>query len=294
MQRMCLCGVSLCRVWRQVGGKLPLCWVGLKRWVQVAALLVPISACAELPATPPEPLTVPATDSDNDNMTVPAKSYWPWETGDAQQPPKPEPYKIPTMSGDKLNFRDKPAALVKAPRIDADAVYDYVLACFPGKSKWNIDVSLRAQLADGADRILTDSDYSTSNLGNSYVAIVADLPLYSAKEFDREREREYRRRQDVAKVVADFITAIASRNHAIRELALYRSLEARAALRVQQGIVEATEQVTYLEKVAGSQESLIKQEARIMESRLKLSGMCEPTQAERINGWLKTVSTVPQ
>jgi len=99
---------------------------------------------------------------------------------------------------------------------------------------------------------------------------------------------------ETAATVADFITAIASRNHAVRELALYRSLEARAALRVQQGIVEAAEQVKYLEKVAGSQETLVKQEAKIMENRLKLAGMCDPINAENINTWLKQVSAVPR
>ena len=90
------------------------------------------------------------------------------------------------------------------------------------------------------------------------------------------------------------MTAIASRNHAIRELALYRSLEARSAIRVQQGIIEASEQVGYLEKVASSQEKLITDEAKIMESRLLLAGMCDPKNAESIGGWLKKVSAVPK
>ena len=102
------------------------------------------------------------------------------------------------------------------------------------------------------------------------------MPLYSGRELDREKEREYVRRKDTAKAVADFISAIAGRNHAVRELALYRSLEARAAVRVQQGVTEATEQVGYLEKVASSQEKLITEETKIMESRLLLAGMCDP------------------
>ncbi len=134
----------------------------------------------------------------------------------------------------------------------------------------------------------------STELGSSYVAIVASMPLYSMTELNREREREHARRQEVAGVVADFIAAIASRNHAIRELALYRSLEARSSLRVQQGIAESTEQVKYLEKVAASHEALIKQEAKIMDTRLKLSGMCDPVNAKAINTWLKQVSAVPQ
>lgn len=52
--------------------------------------------------------------------------------------------------------------------------------------------------------------------------------------------------------------------------------------------------MAYLEKVATSRESLIKQEAKIMESRLKLSGLCDPVNAKVINTWLKNISAVPQ
>jgi hypothetical protein len=89
------------------------------------------------------------------------------------------------------------------------------------------------------------------------------------------------------------VTSIASRNHAIRELALYRSLEARAYIRVQQGIVSASEQVTYLEKVADSQKNLIKAEARIMESRLRMSSTCESEKHLAMNNYLKHVSAIP-
>ena len=221
-------------------------------------------------------------------------SFWPWVTdGEAQQPPKPAPYKIPTLSGDNLDFKTQPSALVKAPKIDADAVYQYVLDCYPETSKWNLDVNLRAQIASTPDSILSSAGTSSTELGSAYVAIVASLPLYSSKELNREKQRESMRRQDVASTVSHFIAALASRNHAIRELALYRSLEARAAIRVQQGITEATEQVKYLEKVAASHETLIKQEAKITESRLKLAGMCDPLNARSITTWLKTISAVP-
>jgi len=222
-------------------------------------------------------------------------SFWPWKQEEARQPPKAQPYKIPTLNGDNLNFKAKPPPLVKAPNIDADAVYEYVLACYPAASKWNLDVNLRAQIANNPEtNILSSAGTSPTELGSNYVAIVASLPLYSSKELNREKEREAMRRQTTATIVADFIAAIASRNHSIRELALYRSLETRSALRVQQGISEAKEQMAYLEKVATSRESLIKQEAKIMESRLKLSGLCDPLNARTINTWLKNISAVPQ
>jgi hypothetical protein len=272
----------------------------LKPWVLAAVLLVPINAAANplYDAESASPIDNPAESLISDSEgTEAAKStlfsFWPWQEGEAAQPPKAQPYKIPTLSGDDLDFKTKPPPLVKAPKIDADAVYQYVLDCYPEASKWNLDVNLRAQIASTPDSILSSAGTSTTELGDSYLAIVASMPLYSSSELNREKERESLRRQTVATTVADFIAAIASRNHAIRELTLYRGLEARAAIRVQQGISEAAEQVTYLEKVAASHETLIRQEAKIMESRLKLAGMCDPANAATINDWLKTTSAVP-
>ena len=275
--------------------------MALKRWVLAAVLLVPISAASDplYDAEPAKPIenSEESLISDSDATEAaenPLFSFWPWKDGEAQQPPKAKPYKIPTLSGDDLNFKAKPPPLVKAPKIDADAVYQYVLDCYPEASKWNLDVNLRAQIASTPESILSSEGTNTTELGSSYLAIVASLPLYSSKELNREKERESLRRQNVATIVADFIAAIASRNHAIRQNALYRGLETRSALRVQQGISEAKEQMGYLEKVATSRESLIKQEAKIMESRLKLSGMCDPVNEKTINTWLKNISAVPQ
>lgn len=272
----------------------------LKPLALVAVLLVPIKAASDplyapetaQPIANHEELLISdseATETDRNSLY----SFWPWAKGEAQQPPTPKKYKIPTLSGDELDFKAKPPALVKAPKVDADAVYQYILDCYPERSHWNLDVNLRAQIASTPDSILSSAGTSSTELGSSYVGIVASLPLYSSKELNREKERESLRRQNVATTVADFISSMASRNHAIRELALYRSLEARAAIRVQQGITEAAEQVKYLEKVAASHEALIKREAKIMESRLKLAGMCDPVNAKSINSWLKTLSAVP-
>ena len=80
----------------------------------------------------------------------------------------------------------------------------------------------------------------------------------------------------------------------MRELALYRSLEARSAIRVQTGIIEASEQVGYLEKVATAQEKLVKEETKIIESRLLLAGMCDPTNAAQVGDWLGRLSQLPK
>lgn len=255
-------------------------------------LLALISACSLVSAEVEQDTTVSQQAEPNENPT--AKSYWPWAKGEAQKPPAHTPYQLPTIAGDDLEFRHAPAPLVKAPAIDADAVYEYVIGCFPERSQWDLDVMLRGQISSRhSDGSFDIGDIGRTELGGNYVAIVASMPLYSSTELDRKRDREYRRRQDTAAIVAQFVTSIAERNHAVRELALYRSLEARASVRVQQGISEAAEQVGYLEKVAKSQNSLITQEAKITETRLKMAGMCAPNNHDQLNAWLKQVALVP-
>lgn len=265
--------------------------------VLVAALLVPISVCraAGGDSDTPEDLeqakreTLALAASGGSEI---APQWWPWKKQvDPAQPPTIQPYQLPTLHDDGLDYHAKPAPMVQAPAIDADAVFSRVLACYPARSKFDIDVDLRAALRSND---VLDLENTTTGLGKSYVGIVANMPLYSGKELDKEKEREYNRRKDTAKAVATFITAIASRNHAVRELALYRSLEARSAIRVKEGITEAAEQVGYLEKVASAQEKLITDEAQIMESRLLLTGMCDPASAKTIGTWLKQLATVPE
>ena len=299
MQPTFSCGRFLSPVSLLAGLKPQWYWVGLKCLALVAVLLVPISASAadetaDYDAVKAETLRlagVAPAGEDTKVSSETAPAWWPWKGGEAEKPPEPKVYKTPTMVDDGLDYHDKPAAIVQAPALDADAIYKSVLGCYPEKSKFDIDVDLRASIRSSD---VLDLEDTATGLGKSYVGIVAKMPLYSGKELDREKEREYMRRKDTAKAVADFVTAIAGRNHAVRELALYRSLEARSAVRVQQGVTEATEQVGYLEKVASSQEKLISEEAKIMESRLLLSGMCDPKNAETIGGWLKKVSAAPK
>ena len=146
-------------------------------------LLAPINAASDplYDAEPAKPIENPEKILISDSEATeaaknPLFSFWPWKDGEAEQPPKAQPYKIPTLSGDELDFKTKPPPLVKAPKIDADAVYQYVLDCYPEASKWNLDVNLRAQIASTPESILSSAGTSTTELGDSYLAIVASLP----------------------------------------------------------------------------------------------------------------------
>ena len=213
------------------------------------------------------------------------------EAARAEIPPV-EPYKLPTFKGQKPAITHNIAPYIKTPRLNADAIYQRVLACYPQKSKWQIDVDLRAAMTAADSSFYSSAD--TSSIGSNYVQIVAAMPLYSATEMDRATKNEHDLRQETAKTVAQLVKAIAARNHALRKIALYTSLEKRSAIRVQGGVVGTTEQVTYLEKVAKAYEAEIDAETDIMTARLALAALCAGDQYDTMNAYLAAISRAPQ
>ena len=125
------------------------------------------------------------------------------------------------------------------------------------------------------------------------VGIVAKMPLYSASEMDREREREYRRRTDTAAKVADFVGQVAARNKAVRVLAISAAMESRAQIRVNEGIADADEQLKFLDRVTAAEQDLITAEAKIMDARLSLVAMCRDEEADKMNEYLTALVQLP-
>ena len=236
------------------------------------------AAVLALVAVPPAPTF--AADEKGGNL-------WPWSSQNAKEPPKVLPYEVPTF-GAKRNFRDAPAQWQKAPKVDGDAVFRTIIACYPNKSQWNIDVDLQA-----AVRNANAVDITGTAIGKSTVGIVARMPLYSATEMDREREREYKRRTDTAGKVAEFVGQLAARNQALRSLALSAAMESRAQIRVNEGIADADEQVKFLDKVAAAEKDLITAEAKVMDARLSLVAMCRDESADAVNAYLSDLAHLP-
>jgi len=203
-------------------------------------------------------------------------------------PPEFKPYTLPTFNGTEPVINDHIEPWIKAPSINADTIFQRVLTCYPHKSKWKLDVELRGSASSGD--VLSDAGTS---LGRNYVRIVASMPLYSSKEFDRAIKNEHDLRSETAKTAALFVKAIAKRNNAYRKLALYESLESRASMRVKSGVVTATEQVGYLEKVMKAREDITNSEADIMTSRMALSAMCSGENYQRMNQYLTQLSKLP-
>ena len=128
-----------------------------------------------------------------------------------------------------------------------------------------------------------DTSGSISGGSRAGVALVARVPLYSAAEMDREREREYARRVKVADAVGAFVTALAEREKNHRELQLMRALERRSQERVKIGVAETAEQVRYLEKVATIEGELLKLNGQIQTARLELIGHCSAPTADGLD-----------
>lgn len=208
-----------------------------------------------------------------------------------EKPPTTHPHKLPTFNELTQHYNDNIPALIPAPLPDSDAIFQSVVTCYPVKPLFDIDISLQAALMN-KDSVRGVNDNGATDITSNYVGIVAKMPLYSTTELHRARDKEYSRRQDTAKQVASFVAAIAKRNHAVRKLSLYGSLEKRSQLRVQQGLTRTDEQVGYLEKVAAAQEELIIQRAAIMEARLALSGQCRTEEYEVINDYLHRISKI--
>lgn len=208
----------------------------------------------------------------------------PWG-GDASPAPLVKPYKLPRFGGEIGDHWTQTAPIKSAPAVDVEGLFYAVLACYPEKSKFRIEIDLEARYGNRSSY-----DVSGAEIGQHYAGIVARMPLYSASELSRERDREFKRRTDLGETIGFFIQALAQRNHALRELGLYSSLEARAQIRVAQGVAETTEQVRFLEKVAAAQLSLITAETALIQHRLNLISGCEDGAAGGLNNYIKKLA----
>ena len=195
------------------------------------------------------------------------------------------PHELPTFSGDKPTFHapEKPPRPGELP--DARGLYERALACWPVPSFFRVEVNLEGRVRSDRNNYIDDTG-AMRGADRYGVALVARIPLYSAMELDREREREYIRRTKLADAVGSFIAILAERQKNQRELQLMRALERRAQERVKIGVTETGEQVGFLEKVASIEGTLLQQRGQIEKSRLALIGHCAPSQADELDAFI--------
>lgn len=196
-----------------------------------------------------------------------------------------KPHELPTYSGEKPAYH----APVKPPKPgqlpDARELFQRALDCWPVPSFMRAEVNLEGRVRSDRSQVFEDDGVVRTG-GRVGMALVARLPLYSARELDREREREYMRRTKLADATGSFISILAERQKHVRKLDLLRALERRSQERVKAGITETNEQVAYMEKVAAIEGELLKQAGQMQKARLELIGHCAPSQADEVDRFI--------
>ena len=227
---------------------------------------------------------------------------FPWSQTKDKTPPPP-PYVLPLYDGKAAPSHRPPDGEYKLGKVpNARDLFDMISSCWPEKSWFRGELSAEARatkrVSDSAASSATSFDpvsgqYTTSvGSGEQYVGLVFRIPLWSAVELDKEREREVGRRGQIAGGVGSYIAALAEYQMAERELVLMKSLERRSQERVGLGIAETAEQVKYLEKVASIDRSLVASRAKLITSRVTLQGMCEDRKAWLVDEYLKRFKDV--
>ena len=204
----------------------------------------------------------------------------------APPPPDIQPYQIPTLSGEKKDFHYVPS-IKMSKIIDADALFTMIVNCFPERPKWGIE--LKAVAGARYSQNNTVSTFDTAGLSKYYAGIVAEMPLYSTEELNKQRTQEYQRRGEVATNVAALLKALADRDRALRLVGIEEAAEARSQLRVREGLAPAEEQMALLREVASKTSDLVTANASITAARLTLIGQCRDEVTEQVNDYLKDV-----
>lgn len=199
-----------------------------------------------------------------------------------------KPFQLETFSHEKADFNETLPPLQATQPIDAESLFQKILACSPSSSKYDLSVRLEARYGVQDDNGAVSD---ISQMGRYYFGVVATLPLLDgSEETDRQRKREYDRRKDTSESIARFIKAIAKRNQIERQIGLFSALEQRAQVRVKMGVASVTEQVDYLKSVIDAQKERENAEAEILQNRLSLSGQCRTNQIEAMNTHLKDLA----
>lgn len=114
--------------------------------------------------------------------------------------------------------------------------------CLIDKGWLDMDVDLKSGLST-RQRGFTESQ-------DSFVGLVATVPLYSGKEMDRERDKALGRKRQATDDITGFIENIEKVLHNRRMIEMYKVMETRSRRRVREGIVPLTEQVELMEKLS--------------------------------------------
>lgn len=173
---------------------------------------------------------------------------------------------------------------------DPRDLYQRALDCWPSASHFRAELSIEGRVSQRSGTWV-DSGGQLASASPASASLVARLPLYSATELDHEREREWMRRRRAAEAVGQLLTQLSDRQRLRQERDLMRALEKRARQRVISGIVDSSEQVRYMERVADLEGQLLRQSGHIERSRLELLGFCDQAHADALDAHLRVYLT---
>jgi hypothetical protein len=201
------------------------------------------------------------------------------------------PLTVPLFDGAERPIKP-PSDPLKRPKIpDYRHLFDLAVACWPEKSWFRDELHLEGRLANKKHAQNSSLDPNTGTIttrDDRYIALVARIPLLSAAELDKERNREAERRGKIAEAVGNLVSAHAEWVMQTRQLSLLQALEKRAQERVRVGVAETGEQVRYLEQVAALETRLQALQGDEIKARLHLLGMCDEANMARIDAYLDT------
>ena len=206
-------------------------------------------------------------------------------TAEEHKPPDIKRFEIPTFTGKPVDWNHQKPAINPLPKIDGDAIFKVVNRCYPLKSGFGLDISLKAG-ATYKDTANSSTQINRLDSNKYYAGIVANMPLYSDVEIDKDRKLEYQRRMQTTETIKALLTGVATKRRAERLMGLYEALEKRAQERIKNGLAETAEQITFLEKVATTQGELDQANASIEASRLALIGQCRPDAEQEVNEYI--------
>ena len=116
---------------------------------------------------------------------------------------------------------------------------------------------------------------------DTFVGLVATVPLFSGKELDRERDKLINRKRQATDDIAAMIENIEKVLHDRRMIDIYKIMESRSRKRVQSGVIGLSEQVDIMEKLSTMRKEIITFTAQVGGKYTALLNGCKEGQDKR-------------
>lgn len=205
----------------------------------------------------------------------------------------PPPFQVPLFDGMERSHKPPAGKLVEPVQPEARYLFELVNRCWPAPSWFRGELELRARAGQQqGNQATTTVDPNTGNAQTAgsgrdmYVGLVASLPLYSATDIDKERQREQQRRDATAQAVGALGQTLGEIEVTRRQIAVMRAVEKRSQERVATGIAPTDEQLAALQKLSDLELRIYTLRGTVTKSRLQLLAMCGENEADAIDAYV--------